>query len=462
MYQVLFFFLVILSFSVRSEVLDLTEETFSSVVSENTFVLVEFYAPWCGYCKRFEPDYLKIGKEVENEYPETNLVIARVDCQQYTTICYSEGIGRYPTMKFYTQGSGVLYNSDATYDSVKKFLVVRTQTPEQRAYTVTNYVYLMVQIGSQAPQRLVFSLYGEKSPKSVSHFMTLIREGAYEGGDFSRSVPDLLAQGRVSNEKESTPKIPFNERNIPLDYGVLAFTDTGVNLNDFFISLTSAHWLDGTYDVFGLLIGGFDVLKQISQTQVEIVHVRIVEAGEFSDYKPSQARQSYQIAASYARAGNLRKAYEFYDQRTSEEGWKEEIADSYYQMALISESLGTADWETLHSLFRHSLAFSRQPEPLYRISLYYYLQGQNGVAYTYADECCDIKNFENNQHPFADETIYRLARWDLLASTAYSASQSRRGLRAAEECVRQKPEEQRYQDNLSFYQSLVKKESEEL
>lgn len=73
-------------------------KTFDEIVMDtNKDVLIEFYAPWCGHCKKLEPEYLALGKKYKGE---KNLVIAKMDVTANDVPNDSFKVEGFPTIYF--------------------------------------------------------------------------------------------------------------------------------------------------------------------------------------------------------------------------------------------------------------------------------------------------------------------------------------------------------------------------
>ena len=100
--------------------LTLTAENFDETINNNEIILVEFYAPWCGYCKKFAPAYEKAAKELQKLDPA--IPIAKVDGTVETTLATRFGVNEYPTIKLFRNGNPTEYEGDLTRKAIVKFM----------------------------------------------------------------------------------------------------------------------------------------------------------------------------------------------------------------------------------------------------------------------------------------------------------------------------------------------------
>jgi thioredoxin 1 len=76
----------------------LTKDTFTGAVSGSGMVLVDFWAGWCGPCKRFAP----VSERASGKHPD--IVFAKVDTEAEQALAGALGVSSIPTLMAFRDG----------------------------------------------------------------------------------------------------------------------------------------------------------------------------------------------------------------------------------------------------------------------------------------------------------------------------------------------------------------------
>ena len=100
-------------------VVALTKDTFAQIVTDNDFVIVDFWAPWCAPCRSFAPVFEKISEQYDD------VVFAKVNTEDEQEIAMHFQIRSIPTLMIFREKIIIFSQPGALPESAFKQLVDR-------------------------------------------------------------------------------------------------------------------------------------------------------------------------------------------------------------------------------------------------------------------------------------------------------------------------------------------------
>jgi protein disulfide-isomerase/protein disulfide-isomerase A1 len=119
-----------------SSVAALKSDTFAAHIKENKHTLVEFYAPWCGHCKKLEPEFEKAAGALEDK----QVKLAKVDATEEKDLATKYNVKGFPTLIWFEDAKETDYDGGRTTEEIVDWVtsmtgpaVIETAAPAEPA-----------------------------------------------------------------------------------------------------------------------------------------------------------------------------------------------------------------------------------------------------------------------------------------------------------------------------------------
>ncbi|KAG5493954.1 hypothetical protein JKF63_01786 [Porcisia hertigi] len=150
-----------------SAVTELTPASLDAFVNTHKPVVILFYAPWCGHCKQFHPEFERFAQLMKG-----TIRVGAIDADKYSNIGQQFGVRGFPTIKYWRSGTKSVssaqdYNGQRTAAALQHLVVGEISSREVMKATTEEQIK---EAARNAPKKMVGVLFSakDKVPPMVS------------------------------------------------------------------------------------------------------------------------------------------------------------------------------------------------------------------------------------------------------------------------------------------------------
>lgn len=186
------------------------------------------------------------------------------------------------------------------------FRTFSSEADKVKGPLITSKVFFDMSIGGEKAGRIVMGLYGKKVPKTAANFRALAMGSwffGYKSSNFHRVISGFMLQGgdftngdgtggkSIYGDAETGNK--FDDESFAIKHrraGLLSMANSGkdTNSSQFFITCAPTPHLNGQHVVFGTVLEGMSVVRQIEALEgtPPTAECKIQDCGELPLAKP--------------------------------------------------------------------------------------------------------------------------------------------------------------------------------
>ncbi|NXY05902.1 TMX3 isomerase, partial [Pteruthius melanotis] len=191
--------------------------------------LVDFYAPWCGHCKKLEPVWNEVGIEMRNM--GSPVKVGKMDATSFSSVASEFGVRGYPTIKLLKGDLAYNYRGPRTKDDIIEFanrvagpLIRPLPSQHMFEHVQKRHRVLFVYVGGESPLKekyievaselIVYTYFFSASEDVLPEYVTLpelpavmvFKDGTYfvyDGKIFFLILGKLVAIAVIDDKNSS-------------------------------------------------------------------------------------------------------------------------------------------------------------------------------------------------------------------------------------------------------------------